>query len=155
MTTTIDAELIDPPAANMEAKKQRKRPPPPKKRKGQLARTTQQAVKLSAQYDIPEAQAFQIVTGKTPDPRTVDRMSQEVAKWSLRHPVALRSASKTIKQFAAGKTVNGIKPKCSTVSACATRIVDASDPVVKRTESLNVNLDMEICPVDLGKLFNR
>lgn len=129
--------------------------PPPKERKpfrkqaGHLCKTTMEAVKLSAQYDIPPDQAYQALNGRLPAPDTLKRMEKHIEKWSLHHPASLKAASKSIKAFAAGQEVNGIKPKDSTVLAAATRIVDQTDPVIKRSENLNINADLH--PVDLAK----
>ena len=121
--------------------------------KGTLRNTTLNAIKLSAQYDVPPDEAYQVVTGSKPTRETLQTIQREVEKWSLKHPQALKSASKTIATFAKGKEVNGIKPKDSTVLAAAQRIVDASDPVIKRVESLNVNIQAD--PVDLSMFRKR
>lgn len=141
-----------------------KRRKPPVKQHGMLAKPSKDAADLTIKYDIPIPEAYQIVTGKQPDPRTVQKISERVEKWSLRHPAALKSASKTIRAFAAGQAVGGtinpetgelegqIKPKDSTVLAAAQRIIDQVDPIIRKSEQVNVNIDVD--PVDLG-LFRR
>lgn len=121
----------------------------PIKQKGQYAKPTQDAIKLSTEYDIPPNEAYQVITGREPHPATLKNMVQAVERWSLKHPANLRRASNSIAKFAAGKEVNGIKPKDSTVLAASQRIVDASDPVIKRSENVNVNIQAD--PVDLSK----
>jgi len=108
------------------------------------------AVGLITQSGVDPKDAYLIATGKDScHPETIRRLEKTVEKWSLKHPDSLRSASKTIQSFAKGHDVNGVKPKDSTVLAAAQRIVDATDPVVKRSENLNVNVEMH--PVDLEK----
>lgn len=152
----MDAEIV----ANAHKKKVM-----PRKPVGALAKPSKDAADLSIKYDIPIPEAYQIVTGKLPDHRTVDKISQRVEKWSLHHPASLKAASKTIKAFAAGQSVGGtvdpktgklvgeIKPKDSTVLAAATRIVDQTDPVVKRAENLNITAELH--PVDLLKYMGK
>ena len=154
-----------PPKVNMEATNNEatiftpntgiKRRFTPIKQKGQYARPTQDAIKLSATYDVPPNEAYQIVTGREPHPTTLRNITQAVEKWSLRHPESLKAASKSIKAFASGKPVNGIMPKCSTILAAGQRIVDQSDPIIKRTENTNLNISTDLCPTDFKALFNR
>ena len=124
-----------------------------------------QAVKLSSEFDIPPHQAYQAIVGKLPAPDTLKRMEQHIDKWSLRHPAALKSASKTIRAFAAGQAVGGtlnpetgemenqIRPKDSTVLAAAQRIVDQVDPIIRKSESISITVDCD--PVDLSLFMCR
>ena len=121
----------------------------PPKQKGMLCKATLEACKLSAEYEVPPVQAYQAITGRIPAPTTVKRMETEIERWSLKHPTSLKSASQSIKKFSKGHDVNGIKPNASTVLAASQRIVDASDPVIKRSETVNVNIQVD--PVDLSK----
>lgn len=138
---------------------------PFKKPVGAYSKPTKDAIALATTYDIPPKEAYQIVTGKTPHPETLKNVEKAVEKWSLRHPAALKSASKTIRAFAAGQSVGGvldpetgklvgeIKPKDSTVLAAAQRVLDQVDPVVRKSENVNVNI--EIDPVDLSQFRRR
>ncbi len=127
----------------------------PKERKGGLKHgdmigRTAKAVSLIAEHGLPVKEAYMIASGgNMPSPATVSRLKEKVERWSLRHPAALKVASKTIRSFAKGEDVNGIAPKDSTVLAAAQRIIDASEPVVKMQQNLNVNVDIH--PVDLDK----
>jgi len=91
--------------------------PPQKERKpfrkpvGALSKLSADVAKFAADYDIPPKQAYQAIVGKPPHPTTLRNIEGAVEKWSLRHPDSLKAASKTIKAFAAGKEINGIKPK--------------------------------------------
>jgi len=112
--------------------------------------TIAQAMGLITNKGMDPKEAYMLATGKeTFSHSAISRLKAKVEKWSLKHPDSLRSASKTIQSFAKGHDVNGVKPKDSTVLAAAQRIVDATDPVVKRSENLNVNVEMH--PVDLEK----
>lgn len=121
---------------------------------GQKTKKIATAIGLITQSNVDPRDAYLIATGKeTVHPETIRRLQKSVEKWSLKHPDSLRLASKTIQKFAKGADVNGIIPKDSTVLAAAQRIVDASDPIVKRTENLNVSVDLH--PVDLDKYLAR
>ena len=121
---------------------------------GYMNKATAQAVGMIVNSGVDPEHALMIATGKdSVHPRAVRRIKDKVAKWSLKHPSALAGASKTIQAFAKGRDVNGIIPKDSTVLAAAQRIVDASDPVIKRSENLNISVDMH--PVDLDKYLGQ
>jgi len=124
-----------------------KRPVFKPKQPGTLNKTTRQAVKLAAQYDIPPRDAYTAVTGAPPAEGTLKRMETAIAEWSLRHPDRLRKASKNIAKIANGQEINGIKPKDSTVLAANLRILDATDPIVKQSVVLTGNL-ADFLPVD-------
>lgn len=119
-------------------------------KKGQFTKRTQEALTLVVEKGMDPKTALMLATGNmNPSGDTMTRFREKVAAWSLRNPKNLKIASETLIKFAGGKDVNGIVPKASDVKAAAERIVDASDPVIKRTESVNVNIDFS--PVDLAK----
>lgn len=118
--------------------------------KGQVTRKTKEAITLVLDKGMSEKAALMVATGNpNPSYEAISKFREKVAAWSLKHPKNLKLASNTLVKFAAGEDVNGIKPKASDVKAAAERIVDASDPIIKRTENLNVNIDFS--PVDLSK----
>lgn len=122
------------------------------RKKGQTTNKIAAAMGLMLHQGLDAEDAYMIATGKdSAAPNTIRRLKDKVSKWSLRHPSALKAASKTVLALAQGEAVNGIEPKCSTVLAAAQRVVDASDPVIKRTESLQVSVSLDYLPFDLGQ----
>ena len=110
------------------------------KPKGTLSRPAREAVKLAVSCETPLIEAYQAITGRKPTPGTLQRMEDKIPAWSLHHPTAQRTASQTIRKFAKGVEVNGIKPKDSTVLSAAARIIDSEDPIVKRSVNLTGEL---------------
>lgn len=86
--------------------------------------------------------ALILATGNlNPHKNSVHNLKKKYEKWSLHHPKAQKIAGESIQKFAGGEDVNGIKPKASDVLAASMRIIDAEDPVIKRSENINVNVD--------------
>jgi hypothetical protein len=114
---------------------------------------TREAVILVAEHGVDPAKALQIVSGGNPPSRDkVRNLNKHVAKWSIERPAAQKIAHSTLLKFASGHGVNGIEPKAVDVRACAERIIDQATPVIRRTETLSINVDC--CPVDLSKYGN-
>lgn len=115
-----------------------------------LAKKTREAMKLVHEHGLEPKNALMLVTGNPkPHRNTVTKFAEKCAKWSIERPAVQKIAHNTLAAFAAGKEVNGVIPKASDVKAAAERIIDQVTPIVRRTENLNVNVD--ICPVDLSK----
>ena len=132
------------------SKKIRKLPDNCRKQHGTLNKRTRVALDLITQQGLDPRQALILASGgNEPSYNQVANVKAKIEKWSLKHLDSLRSASKTIKLFASGNEVNGIKPAHATVLAAAQRIVDASDPIIRRSENVNVIVTAD--PVDLSR----
>lgn len=124
--------------------------PPHRPQNPPMMKKTQEAIKLVCEHGLDPERALQIVNNKTTISRgSVHNLNKHVAKWSIERPAAQKIAHSTLLKFASGNAVNGIEPKAVDVRACAERIIDQSTPVTRRTESVNINVD--VCPVDLGR----
>lgn len=124
--------------------------PPHRPQNPPMMKKTEEAIKLVVEHGIEPLKALMIVNKKDTISRgSVHNLNKHVAKWSIERPAAQKIAHSTLLKFASGNSVNGIEPKAVDVRACAERIVDQSTPVTRRTESVNINVD--VCPVDLSR----
>lgn len=109
--------------------------------KGTVLKKTLTAFQAMDRGATPEM-ALILATGNlNPHKNSVHNLKKKYEKWSLHHPKAQKIAGESIQKFAGGEDVNGIKPKASDVLAASMRIIDAEDPVIKRSENINVNVD--------------
>lgn len=113
---------------------------------------TVEAIELVVEHGIDPMKALMIArNGESVSLRTVARLKEKVARWSIERPAAQKIAHSTLLKFAAGLPVNGVQPKATDIRASAERVVDAMTPVTRRTENLNLNADY--CPVDLESRY--
>lgn len=111
---------------------------------------TVEAVQMVAVHGMDPVKALTLLSGgKPPSYDRVNKLKKDVARWSIERPGAQKIAHSALLKFASGKDVNGIEPKAVDVRACAERIIDQATPVTRRTESININVDVH--PVDLQR----
>ena len=115
-----------------------------------LAKKTVEALELVFDHGIEPRKALIMASGNPrPHYNTVHQFKAKCKKWGIERPAAQKIAHTALIQFAAGRPVNGIEPKSIDVRAAAERIIDQTTPVMRRTEALNINMD--ISPVDLSR----
>lgn len=113
---------------------------------------TQQVIEMVVEHGMEPRKALMIVhDDPNPSRHQLRRIKEKVARWSIERPAAQKIAHSTLLKFASGNAVNGIEPKAVDVRACAERIIDQSTPITRRTESININVDVH--PVDLSQFM--
>ena len=146
-------------------------PPTARKKPGTLDRKTQKALDLAVNHGVTPKDAYTLVNGKVPTPATLTRFKQKVSKHSLQAPGMAKLAHQVVKDALmgvgaavhqqafdkkTGKVVDfteTIAPTFTNRLVAAAMVVDRVDPLVRRSENLNVNVDCS--PVDLEKYRNR
>ena len=140
------------------------------KKTGTLSGKMKKTIALAIDHGVEPKEAYMLVNGKVPTPATATRVKQMVEKYSLQRPVMQKLANQAIKDTLEGKEArydavkvfsNGAKvpyqeviaPSYTNKLAAAAMIYDRIDPLVRRSENLNVNVDCS--PVDLAKYRNR
>lgn len=140
------------------------------KKPGKLGAKTEKAIELCLTTGITPKDAYTLANGKPPTPPTATRLKHLVEKYSLQRPMMQKLANQAIKDTLEGKEArydavkvfsNGAKvpyqevivPSYTNKLAAAAMIYDRIDPLVRRSENLNVNVDCS--PVDLAKYRNR
>lgn len=154
-------EAIEP-----EVVKKVKKGPKGGKQPGVLATKTRKAVSLVVNHGVDPKDAYALVNGKPPKRDALDNLREQVRKYSLQTPQMQRLARDAVKDALQGKEMrydavkilgNGAKvpyeevivPSYTNKLAAAAMVQDRVDPVVRRSENINVNVDC--CPVDLSR----
>ena len=141
------------------------------KKPGDLSHKTRKAIALVVDHGVAPKEAM-ILTGcaKTVNPQTISAFKGKVEKYSLQRPVMQKLAHQALRDTLEGKEArydavkvfsNGAKvpyqevivPSYTNKLAAAAMIYDRVDPLVRRSENLNVNVGCS--PVDLEKYRNR
>lgn len=130
----------------------------------------QKAAELVLNHGVDEKTALMLAVGKVPDSATLCRFREKVSKYSLARPALQKLASKAVQDTLQGKVVeieavkilaNGDKvpytekivPSYTNKLAAAAMVTDRTEPIVRQNMNLNVNVD--IAPVDLSRYRNR
>lgn len=132
----------------VEPKKERPQNRHLKPRTGTVNNKTATALELAIERNLPADMAYQLAHQNVPHRSTLHRFKKKVEHWRIESPKAQKVAHKTLREFAAGKPVGGISPNPSAILDAAKRVIDQVTPVVKQTQSVNVNLNID--PVTLG-----
>jgi hypothetical protein len=161
LVETCEVEII-PPRVKKSAE--------PRKKPGTLSHKTVQALNLAVNHGVEPKEAYILANGKAPSRATLTDFKRKVSKFSLQAPGMVKLAHQAVKDVLDGKEArydavkvfsNGKKVKYQEVMipthtnrlAAAAMIYDRTDPLVRRSENLNVNVDCS--PVDLSKYRNR
>lgn len=130
----------------------------------------QKAAELVINHGVDEKTALMLAVGKVPDSATLCRFREKVSKYSLSRPALQKLASKAVQDTLQGKVVeidavkilaNGQKvpytekivPSYTNKLAAAAMVADRTEPIVRQNMNMNVNVD--IAPVDLSRYRNR
>lgn len=115
---------------------------------------TQMAADLVVCHGVDPKQALMLATGKTPDSGNLSRFKKKVNKYSLSRPSMVKKAFTAISDTLDMRPVvtsdgKEIFPSHTNRLAAAAMVADRVEPVVR--QSLNLNLNADIAPVDLDR----
>lgn len=140
--------------------------PNPGKIPGTLAGKTLKAVALVVNHGVEPKEAYTLVNGKEPKRDALDNLKERVRQYSLQTPQMQKLARNAVRDALEGKAVkydaekilsNGkrvqyqevVAPTYTNKLAAAAMVHDRVDPIVRRSENLNINAEM--APVDLSR----
>ena len=121
---------------------------------GQLTKKTEKALDLIHQTGINPKDALILASnGKIPSNGQIYRIKDKYEKYRLSHPQMDRLARDAVKAVLKDGEVNGEKASVSAVLAAASMVKDRTEPIIR--QAVNLNINAEVSPVDLGKWINR
>ena len=91
--------------------------------------------------------------GITPNKWQVDRVKRKYERYRLNHPSMDKLARDAVKSVLKDGEINGDKASVSAVLAAASMVKDRTEPIIR--QAVNLNINSEVSPVDLGKWLNR
>lgn len=95
-------------------------------------------------------EAYQLVKpGKDITRQHEHRLQKMFEKYSLSSPKFAKLANKAIEDTLAMREISGQKPTVSNRLAAASMVLDRIDPIINK--NMNVNVNMDVSPVDLTK----
>lgn len=91
--------------------------------------------------------------GQIPNDWQIRATKKKYQRYQLNHPSMDRLARDAIKSVLKDGEIHGEKASAPTVMAAAAMVKDRTEPIIR--QAVNLNINSEVSPVDLGKWLNR